>query len=206
MTQEQGGAQDCTQAVIVLDQIGLYAMTEAVIDTNNYKNLLHLFLCVKLGPYDMANASMGQRRILNKIVNTLTSSKANLIVKDHLGVLMVESMPDMPIYLQKLIVQLLQKATRLADYKSLTFNWLVLLLKSQVADLVQTALSVLVSHSDPSKNSKWNQMRLDWINSCKINHLKIIEACCDVEHLLNHPDSFRTMATETIINFCKQSD
>lgn len=181
-------------------------MTEAITDTNNYKNLLHLFLCIKLGPQDNAVATQGQRRILNKIVNTLTSSKANLIVKEHLGALMVESMPELPIYLQKLIAQLLQKATRLADYTALTFDWLVLLLKSQVADLVQTALTVLVSHSDPSKHSKWNSLRLDWISTCKMNHLKIIEACCDVDRHLNHPDSFRTMATETIINFCMQSD
>ena len=66
-------------------------------------------------------------------------------------------MPELPVQLQKLIAQLLQKATRLADYEALTFDWLILLLKCQVADLVQTSLTVLMSHSDPTKHSKWNQ-------------------------------------------------
>lgn len=51
---------------------------------------------------------------------------------------------------------MLQRTTRLADYGALTFDWLVLLLKSQVQDLVQTALAVLLDHSKLSLHNKWN--------------------------------------------------
>jgi len=44
----------------------------------------------------------------------------------------------------------------LANYESLTFDWLVSLLNSQVGELVQSALTVWMTHSDPAKNSKWN--------------------------------------------------
>ena len=57
-------------------------MTESVTDPINFKNLLHLFVCARLGPYNVPNASLGQRRILNKIINTLTTSKANMILKE----------------------------------------------------------------------------------------------------------------------------
>ena len=51
---------------------------------------------------------------------------------------------------------MLQKTTRLADFEALSFDWLILLLKCQVGELVQAALSVIASLSDPLKNSKWN--------------------------------------------------
>ena len=65
-------------------------MTESVIETANFKNLLHLFVCTKLGPYTVPNAILGQRRILSKIINTLTVSKANLLIKEQLGVMMLQ--------------------------------------------------------------------------------------------------------------------
>ena len=101
----------------------------------------------------------------------------------------------MPVYLQRLNMQLLQKATRLASYEALNFDWLVLMLKSQVGDLVHTALSVLLNHLEPSKNNRWNQKRDDWINSVRVSHLQVIETCCDIAEELNHPDSYRYMAT-----------
>ena len=63
---------DCTQAVLTLDQMGLYGLTEAVMDTESFKNLFYLFLCPKLSPEYVLPASMAQRRILDKIINTLT--------------------------------------------------------------------------------------------------------------------------------------
>ena len=63
---------DCTQAVITLDQMGLYGLTETVMDTESFKNLFYLFLCPKLSPEYVLPASMAQRRILDKIINTLT--------------------------------------------------------------------------------------------------------------------------------------
>ena len=76
-------------------------MTESVIDTVNFKNLMHLFVCAKLGPYTAPNANLGQRRLLNKIINTLTVSKANLVLKEQLGVMMIEQLGggDLPIQL-----------------------------------------------------------------------------------------------------------
>ena len=66
------------------------AMTESVIETVNFKNLMHLFVCAKLGPFDSPNATSGQQRLLKKIINTLTMSKANLVIKEQLGVMMLE--------------------------------------------------------------------------------------------------------------------
>ena len=84
-------------------------MTESVIDTINFKNLMHLFVCAKLGPYTLPNANLCQRRLLNKIINTLTVSKANLVLKEQLGVMMIEQLGsgDLPIQLQKLIIKVL---------------------------------------------------------------------------------------------------
>ena len=65
-------------------------MTESVIETVNFKNLMHLFVCAKLGPFDTPNATLGQRRLLNKIINTLTVSKANMVIREQLGVMMLE--------------------------------------------------------------------------------------------------------------------
>ena len=52
--------------------MGLYGLTEAVMDTESFKNLFYLFLCPKLSSEYVLAASMAQRRILNKIINTLT--------------------------------------------------------------------------------------------------------------------------------------
>ena len=39
---------------------------------------------------------------MNKIINTLTIGKANLIVTDQLGVIMVKALVTMPAFLQRL--------------------------------------------------------------------------------------------------------
>jgi hypothetical protein len=41
-------------------------------DDATFSNLLHLFLCVKLGLQNSAPAVLGQRRIMKKVVDTLT--------------------------------------------------------------------------------------------------------------------------------------
>lgn len=82
-------------------------MTESVIDTVNFKNLMHLFICTQLGPQHEPNATLGQRRLLNKIINTLTASKADMVIKEQLGVMMVEQMNEVPLQLKKFIIQLL---------------------------------------------------------------------------------------------------
>ena len=50
----------------------LDALTEAVVDQMHFKNLLMLFVCVKLSYRTDPLASLAQRRVLNKIINTLT--------------------------------------------------------------------------------------------------------------------------------------
>ena len=78
--------------------------------------------------------------------------------------MMIEQLVELPPFLQRLVVQLLAKTTQLADYGALTFDWLILLLKCQVQDLVQTGLTVLLQHSDATRNTKRNnQQRTDWI-------------------------------------------
>ena len=52
--------------------MGLYGLTEAVMDTESFKNLFYLFVCPKVSPEYVLPASLAQRRILNKIINTLT--------------------------------------------------------------------------------------------------------------------------------------
>ena len=37
----------------------LDALTEAVVDVQNFRNLLDLFLCSKLGPEQIPNANLG---------------------------------------------------------------------------------------------------------------------------------------------------
>ena len=86
-------------------------MTEAVSNQMHFKNLLMLFLCTKLGPTTDPIASLAQRRILNKLVNTLTVGKANLIVSDDIGALFIACYPKLPTSLQRLTINLLQKAT-----------------------------------------------------------------------------------------------
>ena len=49
---------DCTQAVITLDQMGLYGLTEAVMDSESFKDLFYLFLCPKLSPEYVLPASL----------------------------------------------------------------------------------------------------------------------------------------------------
>ena len=72
-------------------------MTESVIDSANFRNLMHLFVCARLGPDPhVPQATFGQRRLLNKIINTLTVNKANLVIKEQLGLLMIEQMGEMP--------------------------------------------------------------------------------------------------------------
>ena len=50
----------------------LDALTEVVMDDVTFTNLLHLFLCAKLGIQNSPAAVSGQKRILKKVVGTLT--------------------------------------------------------------------------------------------------------------------------------------
>lgn len=74
-------------------------MTEVVRDNDNFRSLLWLFMCSKLGPVTVSMANLGQRRILNKIVSTLTQGKANFLVCDDFGRLMLQSLKHLPTYL-----------------------------------------------------------------------------------------------------------
>ena len=62
--------------------------------------------------------------------------KADLIVSESVGVNLISAVRHLPRPLQRLAIQLLQKATKNASYDKLTFGWLIKLVKSQVADLI----------------------------------------------------------------------
>lgn len=48
------------------------ALTEIVMDDTSYANLLHIFLCPKMGSEEARVANLSQRRIIKRIVETLT--------------------------------------------------------------------------------------------------------------------------------------
>jgi len=82
--------------------------------------------------------------------------KADLIVSDPVGAQIISAVRHLPRPLQRLSIQLLSKATRAASFNSLTFNWLIKLIKSQVFDLIQVGLNVWMQRTDPTLNSKFS--------------------------------------------------
>ena len=115
-------------------------MTDAVMDKESFKNLLYLFLCPRLGHSNVPAANAAHRRIMTLAINTLTGkhlptsynltlsskltpvpflcivNKANLVVQDEIGVLLVSSMPQLPLFLQRNIMLLVKKATKMASF------------------------------------------------------------------------------------------
>ena len=68
--------------------------------------------------------------------------KSDLIVSEVIGSNLISAARHLPRQLQRLTIQLLQKATRLATYAKLSFDWLVKLVKSNVTDLIQAGLTI----------------------------------------------------------------
>ena len=79
--------------------MGLYALTEIVIDDKSFSDLLMLFLCSKMGPESVTAAVFGQRKIIKKIIETLTTFKSNLIVSTPIGETLYKNMVDLPLFL-----------------------------------------------------------------------------------------------------------
>ena len=194
----------------------LDAITQAVTDTDSFRNLLNLFLCERLGPETVPAAIQGQRRILQMLIDTLTSkysatpsfshrilylaNKANLVVSDPIGLQIMKNIGNLPANLAKLSQHILEKATRAATLEYLTLDWLLSLVGSQESDLIQTALSVWMAHSDVAMTNKQDSSRLNWILKTKREHLLVLEQCCDVNKQLQLPNECRQMARQTMVN------
>lgn len=59
---------DCEGAIVLIDKMGLYALTEIVMDPKSFTNLVSLFSIQNM----QISSSMAQKRILKKITDTLT--------------------------------------------------------------------------------------------------------------------------------------
>ena len=63
-------------------------------------------------------------------------------------------------FLQKATIELLKKATKIAEFDSVSPNWICTLFNSQARDLIHTGLTSFINHTDPTKISKWNQSQV----------------------------------------------
>ena len=85
----------------------LDTMIDTVSDPMTFKNLLSLFLCANLTSKSGENyttVAAAQRRLLTRIIDTLSSMKSDLIVSDPIGTNMIRAVRHLPRPLQRLAI------------------------------------------------------------------------------------------------------